>query len=337
MSWSEIKRGLYLPLNTLVRLSQDRPDEFPKPQGYFITSPNMESIPEICLDHRGVVRVRTDGRYYVHDFTVFPQWYFEGTYYLPFVWRRPNAEDLPSHEYALAWYNIQPRDFKRELENVDRGFLKDELIEGFIAMRKVLHAKVMEFMDQATVEKVRYNEMKHSMRGMHFASLALKHAPQDYLMTLLTATSFQRHFLETLACYTYLSVYLPRLVDTGGHAVDTTLMGTITTNLLIAQEMKDLGVPVWLVRRVDMISPTMNVCVEVARRGPSPEEGSAEVYPGTIPVFEGRPSAIRNRVCQALRIANICLPHSAYTVQPGDDFHGSGPMPGKTAELLYFH
>ena len=295
----------------------------------------MESIPEIRLDY-GVVRVRKDGRYYVHDFTVFPQWYFEGTYYLPFVRRRPNAEDLPNHEYALAWYNIQEHDFEREQENLDRGFLKDELIEGFIAMRKVLVAKVTEFMAQATVDSVRFNEMEHSMRGMHFASIALRHAAQDFLMTLLTTTSFQRHFLETLACYTYLSVYLPRRVDIGSHPVDTTLMGTITADLLVAQEMKDLGVPVWLVRTLDKISPTMNVCVEVARRGPTPEEGSAEVYPGTIVVFQGRPSAIRNCACQALRIANIHLPHSAYTAQPGDNFHGSRPMPGKNTELACF-
>ena len=83
-------------------------------------------------------------------------------------------EDLLSHEYTLAWYNIKLHNFKRELENVDRGFLKDELIEGFIAMRKVLHTKVIEFMGQAMVEKVHYNKMKHSMQGMHFASLTLK-------------------------------------------------------------------------------------------------------------------------------------------------------------------
>ena len=42
-------------------------------------------------------------------------------------------------------------------------------------------------------------------------------------------------------------------------------------------------------------------------------------YLGTICVFSRKPSAIRNRVCQALRLKNINLPHSAYEMQPGDD------------------
>jgi len=293
----------------------------------------MESIPDITLD-KGLVRVGIDGRYYMHDFTGFPQWYFKGTYYMPFTQRRPSPENLPTHEYHLAWYNIQPRDFKTESKGVEIGLLGDELIEGFMAMRMSLAAKVTQFIAQETLEEIRYNEMKHSMRGMQFASLALKHAPQDYLMTLLMVTSFQRHFLETLACYTYLSVYLPRRVDTKSHPVDPTLMGTITSDLLVAQEMKDLGVPVWLVRRTDMISRTMNVCMEVAWRGPTAEEALAEVYPGSVVVFKGRPSTIRNRACQALQISNIRIPHSAYAMQPGDDFHGSGPMPGKIAEVL---
>lgn len=296
----------------------------------------MESLPNLTLDH-SVVQVHTNGHYYMDDFMVFPQWYFKGTYYLPFIQRRPSAEGLPNHEYALAWYNIQLHDFKKQQDNIDMGFLRDDLIEGFIAMRKVLHAKMTEFIAQATVEEIQYNEMNHSMRGMHFTSLILKHTLQDYLMTLLTMTLFQCHFLETLTCYTYLSVYLPRQLDVNGYKVDPMLMGMITSNLLVAQEMKNLRVLVWLVQRSDMISPMMNVCTEVALQGPSPEEGLAEVYPGTIMVFECHPSTIHNCACQALQIANIHLSHSVYTAQPGNNFYGSGLMPGKTAELLYFH
>jgi len=66
----------------------------------------MDYVPDFTHDRRDVW-IAENGRYFVHDFTLYPQWYFEGTYYMPFVTRRPNDEDLEGHEYALAWYDIR--------------------------------------------------------------------------------------------------------------------------------------------------------------------------------------------------------------------------------------
>jgi len=60
------------------------------------------------------------------------------------------------------------------------------------------------------------------------------------------------------------------------------------------------------------------------------------VFAGTVRVHFGPPSAVRNRVCQALRIKNIQIQHSAYKdMQSGDDFAPvAGLMPGWEN---YFH
>ena len=80
-------------------------------------------------------------------------------------------------------------------------------------------------------------------------------------MTLLTATSFQQHFLETLACYTYLTKYLPCKLSGNFmiHPVDPSLMGTITSSLDVAIDLNQLGVPMCLVRPPEAISKLMNV------------------------------------------------------------------------------
>ena len=46
------------------------------PDHYFISSPNMETIPNIFRDPF-VIQVCQDGRFRTSDFTIFPQWFAE--------------------------------------------------------------------------------------------------------------------------------------------------------------------------------------------------------------------------------------------------------------------
>ena len=305
------------------------------PLNLFVTTPNMHFIPSILHDNNQVW-IRNNGRYYVHDFTLYPQWYFEGTYYIPFVFRRPAPEDLATHEFALAWYDLKPRDFQLEGGGrVEVGKLRQDLIDGFMAIRLKL-SKMVDFLVNE-LDPSQVNEMRHSQRGMQFASIALNVAPQNYLMTLLTTTSFQRHFLETLACYTYFKEFAPRRL-TGSvdpHPVDQRLMGTFTCSLQVAQDMHQLGVPVWLLRQPASISRDMNVGSHVWSTNPD-EHCDPELFPGTERVHNGPPTAVRNRVCQTLRIKNIAIAHSVYKgMQAGDDFAPvAAPMPGNDAKLV---
>ena len=147
------------------------------PEGLFITSPNIDYIPDFSCDFHDVW-ICQDGQYYVHDFTFYSQWYFEGTYYMPFVSRKPSAEELEGHKYALAWYNIKPQDFcKEQGAAVEVGVLRSDLVADFIAMRKALSQKVDDLAAVGSWDKTQQREMRHSQCGMQFASIALECAP----------------------------------------------------------------------------------------------------------------------------------------------------------------
>ena len=263
---------------------------------------------------------------------LYPQWYFEGRYYLPFVLRRPPAHTLDIHEWALAWYDFSPKDFVREgIGDVELGKLRQDIVEAMITMRKKLADMVDSLITDQNIDPNWLNEIKHTQQGMHFASLALSIAPQSFLMTLLTITSFQCHFLETLACYTYFKVYIPRKVsgNTNIYQANYSLMGSFTCSLQVAQEMHQLGVPVWLIRHPAGILKFMNIGSEVHEHAPD-AHCDPVIFAGTVRVHFRPPSTIQNRVCQALRMKNIDIPHSMYNdMQSGDDFAPvAGLMPG---------
>lgn len=158
-------------------------------------------------------------------------------------------------------------------------------------------------------------ELLFCERGMHHASIALLCAPQTYEGVLLTVTSFQRYFLETLACYEYLTYWedLPATCADEPRPL-ANVMGALTPELEVAIRLFDQGVPVWLVRHASCFpnSTILVHCVE-----PSLDEMELKLLPGSAVIWGGEGGAFRNRVCQSLRMANIRLGHSAYQALPG--------------------
>ena len=161
---------------------------------------------------------------------------------------------------------------------------------------------------------------------------------QLHEMMLLTTTSFQRHFLETLACYMYFTKFFPSTLSNvfTNHPVDLSLMGTITSSLDVAIQLNQLGAPVWLVHPPEAISKMMNIESRIFKQSIDPSHLVPQVYPGTICIFSGHPSAIRNRICQMLRLKNIQIPHSTYEMQPRDDYQPTvALMPGAFAAFCF--
>ena len=179
----------------------------PLPRHYFISSPNMETVPDIFRDPFAI-QVRYDGRFGTSDFTIFPQWFAEGTYYLPYVRKKPTSENLANDPYALIWYSMSRRDFVPEQGSIRGGMgrLSSSLADSFATLRKEFMAKIKVEVISGKHTAEELKELKFCERGMHFASIALMCAPQSYEGILLTVTSFQRYFLETLACYKYLTL-----------------------------------------------------------------------------------------------------------------------------------
>jgi hypothetical protein len=284
------------------------------PARVFVTSPNMLTIPDFGRD-RYPIQVRADGRFATADFTLFPQWYAEGTKYLPYVRKKPIlAADL---EKTYIWHNISEKDFIREEGSVAGGMgrLSTPIAESFAEMTFELMSRIRngELSSKFPAEDLR--DLYFCMRGMHFASIGLLHGPQNYQGILLTVTHFQRYYLETLACYEYLTRWRDMPPNTSSQARKVQhVMGALTPDVEVAIDLFDKGVPVWLVRHASMFPLSTILINEVS---PTLDPMELDLLPGSAVIWAGDAGAFRNRVCQSLRMASINLGHSAYQATPG--------------------
>jgi hypothetical protein len=278
----------------------------------------MMTIPDIGKDPY-VIRVCADGRFGTADFTLFPQWYAQGTYYLPFVPTKPPAEELATHPHALMWYDMKEEDFDREEDPISGcvGLLSRPLTDAFTQLRRDLMLKIKrEVYDSGKYAEEEMKELRFCERGLHWASICLICAPQTYEGTLLTVTSCQRYFWETYTCYDYLTYWKDLPPNTSGEAlVPAKVVGTLTHEVEIAIRMFDMGVPVWLIRHPAVFPSSTILVNEVV---PELDPTIVVKYmPGSETIWGGSAGAFRNRVCQSLRMGNIRLGHCAYQALPG--------------------
>lgn len=293
-----------------------------EPPGIFVTTPNMDYVPDISIDSQEVF-IRADGRFYTHDFTLWPQWYFTRTSHLPFVLRRPDPELLSTHEHHLAWYDMVDADFVRESGSIaDVGRIRPDLVEQLIESRRQLSLNVDALVHRLGSDPIRFRDLRYAQRGMVLTSACLKVAAQSRFLTLLTVTSFQRHYLETLAWYDFFNKWEERLLSPDIHAVDVSVMGAITADLKVAQNLYQLGVPVWLVRGPHQMSTTIKIRNVVSAS--SNFNGLVKkIYPNSVRIFSSPPSQIRNRISQSLRFAGVEVGPVAHDVYP-DNREGQG-------------
>jgi len=272
----------------------------------------MMTIPDIGKDPYQI-QVRADGRFATADFTLFPQWYAEGTDYFPYVRKKPVDND----PYDIIWYNISNRDFIGEEGSISGGMgrLSRHLSESFADLSRDLMGKVKKQVISGQHTKEELKDILFCQHGMQFASLTLLHAPQNYEGVLLTVTSFQRYFLETLACYEYLTYWKDMPMNVSDEPRRTAhVIGALTYEVEVAMNLFDKGVPVWLVRHASSF-PLTTILVNEVR--PALDPMVLELLPGSAVIWGGDSGAFRNRVCQSLRMASINLGHSAYQAAPG--------------------
>lgn len=220
------------------------------------------------------------------------------------------------------WYDMTPADFVPEPGSLISGYgrFNRAITQELTRLRIELRRKVDTLIHDCHMSEIQARELRHCSRALQYSSITLETAPQDYLFTLLNLTSFQRLFLETLACYEYFTVWEERKTSTTSLQVDESIMGAFTCSAEQAEEFNQIGVPVWVVRHCSQITPTMKVGVPVFAR--DPEGCVLAPHRGAGSVFSGHPSAIRNRICQGLRLQQVKLGHAAYEQQPGEAVYG---------------
>jgi hypothetical protein len=105
-------------------------------------------------------------------------------------------------------------------------------------------------------------ELNHLITTTVLTVSRLRQTLSTFRDVVLQVAEFQYCWLTTLAWIDFMEKYFVRIhqpLDSVTHAVDTTLMGTVTLNPVIAQQCFRAGIPVWLIRRVDQIPDDMNI------------------------------------------------------------------------------
>ena len=198
-------------------------------------------------------------------------------------------------------------------------------------MRRKLYKEIMDFKkaNPLNYSSNDFVDLLHCATGMLFASVALSCAPQSWNLTLLTVTSFQRYFLEALACFDYLRFFKRMIYDSEtAPPVRNDLVGALTHQFEVAHNLYMQGVPVWLVRRPQAFPAS--IILKSAGFPGVPSHMVSELMEGVAPVFNGPAGVDRNRASQALRAGNIRLGHSAYsTYQPNPYYASHAQSNGK--------
>ncbi|KAF8869601.1 hypothetical protein CPB84DRAFT_1856155 [Gymnopilus junonius] len=132
------------------------------PHRFFITSANMNWIPDLSQDSTSV--------YVQQDF-------FKGTYYMPFIMKKPLPEDMAYHEYWLLWYNLQDDEFVLEPGAMLKiGMIQEDLHQELVTLRWKIHHCILNFLKKHgfTQNCKEVHELMHSNRGQHFTNIALE-------------------------------------------------------------------------------------------------------------------------------------------------------------------
>ncbi len=285
---------------------------------YFISSPNMHYIPDFRINEK-YVYIRKNGRFYTHDFTLWPQWYFEATKHFPLVQHRPPADKLATDDLRMLWYDMTDADFIREPGMVaEVGRIRPNLAKEFNDMRVVLSRKIDELIQRLDNHLDEFRDFRYAQHAMLLTTIALEHAPQNRLMTLLTVTGFQCFYLESLAFYNFYSRWNDVLSSASQkQPVDISIMGAATCHFHVAQMFCQAGVSVWLFRAPYQITSSIKVASNEYRMSDFDSLVKA-VYPNTACIMYSSPSAIRNRASQVMRVASVSIGPSAYEVRLGD-------------------
>jgi len=271
-----------------------------RPLDLIISSPNARWIPNMSEDD--ILRcVRLDGSFYTADFMKVPQIYFQGTYYLPYVLSRPPPKLLDGHPYRLMWYKLDcSNDFVVETGSGSdaRGRVRKDLVRELNLLCKALSLKIRSLRDQFAERAHQFRELTYCKMGMTFDWCVLDCAPQTYTLTLLTFASFQRHFLEALACHDYFANWSLRPATDKPRDVDLSVMGAITPHIEEAIRFYMQGVPVWLICPPLQFPKDANIGERCALS--LPDHLEKQRLPDAIPIYKEGPSAFRNRACQGL-------------------------------------
>ncbi|KAH6869853.1 hypothetical protein BKA70DRAFT_1242222 [Coprinopsis sp. MPI-PUGE-AT-0042] len=218
---------------------------------WVVTSPNMSSIPECKLGSRQV-HMYTDGHFGINDRSRHPQFYCAGFEFYATIPTR--SEDL-----ARLWWTPTRQDTLPVAGNstsIDLVKLKPDVL---LDMKRINLDCRCEVADTCTGSK--YNTLP---------LLLLTHAHQCHERlawgmtlkdTIATVADWQRACLDLHGWLNYVNRFQPRslALKTQTHPVDRHVMGAFTHHVEVAQQLFQMGIPVYLITCSIHIPARINV------------------------------------------------------------------------------
>ena len=255
-----------------------------------LTSPNADYVPEVVL---GTTRVflHADGRFGVHDPTVWPQQFFEGFRYYIAIPRKPAD---PFDPRLVMWTPLRSSEFVITASSLVRTFVSISL--PFIArlrpLVESLSQTVREYREQYPGDKT-VQELEEAMTDA-FHRLVLPSTRRDLV---LQVSCVQRYWMLTTA---WLDFHVNIMRDRpfpslerriGPQGVRKDIMGAVTTQPRYVQLMFRSGVPVWFLRQSDQVTTDTTVLrwITLTRANPPPQLEYDDPLRTQFPVtvFEG--------------------------------------------------
>lgn len=242
---------------------------------HFVTSPNMEHIYAPPLLKK--ITFKKDLHLGEHDELLWPQPFLEPQCHLACIPRCPEVfEESHRSVFNILFHPIDDTVFY-PLEGgpiTGLGFLSGAKMASLKKLRQTLE-KQLENLDAdiASTTPILNNLIVVIRRML----TCLEHLPMTKSQALFLFAAAQRHMLEYLAAYRYLTIYKPRMLNTLPPATGVEdLVGAFVFTLADTDNFVRAGIPVWVIRPaalagtvrveklVELIEPRDRLCLQDA-------------------------------------------------------------------------
>lgn len=208
----------------------------------------MRYLPEPVFGHRTVV-TRCDGRFGTEDPTHWPQVFDISHKWMAAIPSHPPGHDDPR---KILWHIPTQFDFVPipSALNVVWGTIKPEL-------RLALHEPVQHTYSyvQKLLKDKGPNPTVSQYANAMLNAYQLLEIPASFRDVVRQFACVQRHYLYTSACVNWYCHLLPRFKLPGPHPVFEGIIGAVTTDPVVVQNLFQIGVPVWYMRLADAVPP----------------------------------------------------------------------------------
>ncbi|KAI6005552.1 hypothetical protein EDD15DRAFT_2358694 [Pisolithus albus] len=259
---------------------------------WVITSPNVDFVPEPHIFEEEDLQPRADSRFGLVDCFQWPQLHDKDFEYSVCI---PRKDSLPSLD--IAWYMPTLEDFIIPTgAKFAVGTLRDTTVKQFEQLYQFLCSRHHPLQNRPIGKEV----LRHRIAAARHEITWLRHHPLVFRDLVAFVVQLQRTLLDIHALLDYVEILYPLLASPPSKPVraNPTWMGCFTRNTEVCEALYFAGVPVWLVRDEEFISPTMNIVRPVRLTFPDnivrvmySERGVSKPFPS---IFRGPGGLLRH-------------------------------------------